>query len=254
MRRLLLLLFLLLSGTSYAAEDLRGFAFQQHQGAALPLDAVFVDSTGQRASLGAFFGARPAILALGYFHCPNLCGTVRSDLLAALSGSGLVAGRDYELAVVSIDPSETPAEAAQAKAQDLARARADGAAQGWHYLTGEGSAVARLEEVVGFRARFDPALRQFLHPAGLVFATPAGMVSGYVLGVGYQAGDVRAAVARAAGGATAAALPVLLLCFHFDPTTGRYTLAVMKLLRLGAALTVLVLGGTLALVHLKGRG
>ena len=103
----------------------------------------------------------------------------------------------------------------------------------WHYLTGGADAVRAIEQAVGFRARFDPALRQFLHPAGLVILTSRGVVSSYLLGVGYRPGDLRAAVTRAGeGGVAKAALPVLLLCFHFDPTTGRYTLAVTRLLQL----------------------
>jgi protein SCO1 len=114
--------------------------------------------------------------------------------------------------------------------------------------------VRAISEAVGFRDRFDMRLKQFLHPAGIVFVTPGGVVSSYLLGVGYAPGDVRLGVTRASTGSIAArALPVLLLCFHFDPTTGRYTLAVLKLLELGAGLTVLVLGGTLLLAFRRER-
>jgi protein SCO1 len=111
-----------------------------------------------------------------------------------------------------------------------------------------------VEQSVGFRARFDPALRQFLHPAGLVILTAQGAVSSYLLGVGYRPGDLRAAVTRAGeGGLAKAALPVLLLCFHYDPVTGRYTLAVTRLLQLAAGITVLTLGGTIALALRRER-
>jgi protein SCO1/2 len=235
------------------SEELNAFEFTQRQGAALPLGAVLTDETGQSAPLGAFLAERPAILALGYFHCPNLCGVVREDVFNALGATDLKTPRDYTLLAISIDPSERPADAAAAKADALARYATDGAGRGWHFLTGAAPAIQQVEQAVGFHARYDNALRQFLHPSGLVFATSAGTVAGYLLGVGYQPGDVRAAIARAAQGREAAALPVLLLCFHFDPSTGRYSLAILKVLQLGAVLTVLTIAGMLALLRRRSR-
>ncbi len=110
-----------------------------------------------------------------------------------------------------------------------------------------------MAQAVGFRSRWDADLQQFLHPTGMVVLTPAGTVSSYALGVGYPAADLRGALLRARDGAVAAAAsPVLLLCFHFDPTTGRYTLAVLKLLQLAAGLTVLTIGGVLLALHRHG--
>jgi protein SCO1/2 len=155
---------------------------------------------------------------------------------------------------LSIDPSETSADAAAAKAEDMSRYPAPDAAQGWHFLTGPADAVQAVADAVGFRDRFDPELKQFVHPAGILFATRAGIVSSYLLGVGYQPADMRLAVTRADRGTVAeAALPILLLCYHYDPTTGRYTLAIMKLLRLAAGITVITLGGTLFLAFRRGR-
>jgi protein SCO1/2 len=220
----------------------------------VPYDAVLHDEAGHAVDLRALTGGRPAILALGYFHCPSLCGIVRDDLLSAVSRSGLHAPGDYALIALSIDPAETSQDAADAKRQELARYPVPGAAQAWHYLTGPAASVQAIEQAVGFRAKFDDQLNQFLHPTGIVFLTPKGIVSGYLLGVGYQPGDISLGVTRARdGGIAKAALPVLLLCFHFDPSTGRYTLAITKLLQLAGAITVLTLGGTLALALRRDR-
>ncbi|MCE2576579.1 SCO family protein [Komagataeibacter sp. FNDCR2] len=237
-----------------AADDaMTALAFTPHQGALLPLDARFADATGQVRPLGNFLGGRPAIVSMGYYACPNMCELERTDLLHALARSGLKTPSDYTLVVVSIDPSETPAMARQAREDDLAHFPVTAAEQGWHFLTGDSASIQRLSRAVGFHARYDPGLRQYVHPMGLVFVTPAGMVSGYVLGIGYQPGDVRQAVAHAARGERVTASPILLLCFHYDETTGRYTLAVEKLLRIGAVLTVLMLGSVLAMAHGRGR-
>ena len=241
------------------AEDPGDYAFVQSPGATVPAEAAFTEPDGRPLRLGDLFGRRPVILALGYFGCPTLCSVVRDDLMEALSHAGMRAGADYELAVVSIDPGETRADASSAAADDAARypaAAGGGAAApgGWHFLVGDAGSVAAVAGAVGFRSRYDVHLRQFLHPAGLVVLTPEGRVSGYLLGAGYHAGDLRAAVtAASSGGIAKAALPLLLICFHFDAATGRYSLAIMKVLRLAGIVTVLAVGGTLLLALRRER-
>ncbi len=231
--------------------DATDYAWQMHRGATIPRSAILHDETGQTLPLAAAFTGKPVILDLGYFHCPSLCGVVRADLLAALRTSGLVGGADYQLVSLSIDPAETPEDAAAAKAADLEQAPfATGA--GWHYVTGAAADVAAIGEAVGFRSRYDAVFKQYLHPTGIVVLTKEGVVSSYLQGVGYSGGDLRAAVLRAGtGGIAQASLPILLLCFHFDTTTGRYTLAIEKVLRLAGALTVLTIGGLLLVLHRK---
>lgn len=229
--------------------DAAEFAWRTAPGARLPLNTVLRDEAGHAVSLFQVFHGRPVILDLGYYHCPSLCGVVRADLFNALASSGLVGGRDYTLLAVSIDPAETANDAAEAKARDVALMPD---AADWHYLTG---AAAPIEAAVGFHARYDARLRQFLHPAGLVVLTADGVVSGYLLGVGYSGGDLRAAVVRARdGGIAQAVLPVLLLCFHYDATTGRYTLAIEKVLRLMGLLTVATVGGLMLMLHRRWPG
>jgi protein SCO1/2 len=228
-------------------------AYTQRLGNQLPVQAVLRDEHGAGVRLSALAPGKPLILALGYFHCPNLCGIVRADLFHALGQSGLVGGRDYTMVVLSIDPAETAADAAAAKSEDIAHFPAPGAGPGWHFLTGPATTVQSIAAAAGFRDRFDPRLNQFVHPSGIVFATPSGVVSSYLLGVGYKPGDVRLAVIRAKQGSiAAAALPILLLCYDYDETTGRYTLAIMKLLRLAAIITVLTVGLTLFLAFRRG--
>jgi protein SCO1 len=235
--------------------DLGEFAYRQRLGSQLPLDTVFRDETGRSAPLRDLLGDKPAVLALVYFHCPNLCGIVQADLFDALAKTGMTAGRDYTLIALSIDPSETVEDAKKAKADDLSRYPLPGGQQASHFLTGSPNDVQAVADAVGFRDRFDPDLKQFLHPAGIVFTTASGVVSSYLLGVGYEPGDVRLGVTRATLGSIAtAALPVLLLCFHYDPQTGRYTLAIMKLLRLAGLITVVTISGALFLAFRRERG
>jgi protein SCO1 len=244
----LLMLFCVIRAQAQVATALGDFAYDQRPGAQLPLAAPLQDAAGHKITLKDALAHRPTILALGYFHCPNLCGLVRDDLMNALSR--LDGPSHYSLVVLSIDPSETLADARSAQQEDAARFEA---AAGGHYLTGSTQAVRSVTDAVGFRSRFHATDKQFLHPAGIVFLTADGTVSGYLLGLGYKPSDVGLGLTRAANGVTARALPILLLCFHYDPATGRYTLAIMRVLQLGGAITVLIGGGTIVLALRRER-
>ena len=251
MIRLALLLSLLLApAPAHAvAPDLSEYRWVQRPGAQLPPDDLLRDEDGRPVRVAELPRSRPLILALGYYQCPNLCGLVRSTLLSALDAAGLVGGRDYVLAVVSIDPHETSKEARTAKAADIASYPLSGAQTHWRYLTGDQQSITTLTDAVGFEGRFDPALKELVHPTGLVLVTPSGRISSYLLGLSYRPGDLRVAVAEANHGTIRAAVaPILLLCFHYDATTGQYTLSILKLLKLVAALTLVTVAGIGVLV------
>jgi protein SCO1/2 len=236
------------------AGDASDFAFAQNRGAAVPADASFTEADGRAVRLGDLLGTKPLILALGYFHCPSLCSIVRDDLLETLSHTAMRTGVDYDLVFVSIDSAETLADAADAYKADKARYPMAGADTGWHFLVGDAGSVAALAQAVGFKSRYDIHLKQFLHPAGVVVLTPGGRVSGYILGVGYHAGDLRTAVTLASSnGIAKAALPLLLLCFHYDAVTGRYSLEIVKIMRLAGVATVMTIGSVVLLALWRER-
>lgn len=245
----LLLLLLLMPGIACAARPApEDFAWQPHPGGAVPLDLRFTATDGRNVSLRSLTGV-PIVLALGYFHCPTLCGPVRDDVIGALAGSGLTSGQDYRLVVLSIDPAETQKDAAEAEAIDLKQPGADG--RGWDYLAGDAAPIAAA---VGFPFRWDPDILQFAHPAGVVVLTPTGRIASYLEGVGYSGAALRAAVTQAGIEQVAAApSPILLLCFHYDAATGIYTLEIYKVLRVMAVMTLVGIGGLLLLLHRKRR-
>jgi len=258
MALLLLILLLIAPESAFAGStpDITGIAYEQRPGERLPLERAFRDETGQPLRLSALLEGRPLILVLGYFQCKNLCGVVRSDLFDALKKSGLTAGRDYGLAAVSIDPAETAMDAAVARSIDMRRFPAPRAEQFWRFLTGDEAALGVLSEAVGFHGRVYQRRGSYMHPLGVVFITPQGLVSNYLAGVGYQPEDVRGAVRQAAAGEIIrTASLVTLLCYEFDATTGQYTLAIVRLLCVAAALTVLILAvGLWRALRYEGRG
>jgi len=222
--------------------------FDQRLGARLPLDAPFVDTRGEATTLRHVLAGHPAIIVPGYYQCANLCDTVRTALAAALARIDLVAGTDYVVIAVGIDPAETSMDAEDAS-------RALGAAsvpRGWHFLTGAPHATRALTDAIGFRYVADTTNGGFAHPAGAVVATPDGVVSRYFLGVDFPAGPLRASLVDAAGGQVGSPVRALLLrCFHFDPATGRYTGDVIAGSRVLGFL--LVAGLALLVARLTGR-
>ena len=252
MMRVLLLLLALLAGAVRAEEP----GFHEFPGASLPDGAVLFDEAGRPVHFdGLLGGNRPAILALIYFHCPALCGVELSDLFRALGQTGLKAGQDYDLVAVSIDPKDGSRDASETRTAYLKRFPLPGAADGWHFLTGDPEALFDVEHSVGFSARYDAALGQYIHPAGVILLTPKRRIASYLLGVGYDSEELRRRLQGAAQGHIApTGNPILLLCFHFDPSNGRYSLDVFNALKMAAALTVIGLGGTLLLAYRSGRG
>ncbi len=231
--------------SSLAPADFAKLGFDQKPGAQVPLDLVLTDESGTAVPLHRFFHGVPVLLVLDYLHCPGLCGLVLGNLAQSLGKASLAPGRDVEILAVSFDPHETPADAARAKAEYEARF---GTAARWHFLTGSKAAIAGLTNSVGFRYRFDPAIGQFAHPSGLTVLTATGTVSRYLLGVEAQPLALRLAVTEAGEGAVAApAAHLLLLCFSYDPRTGRYTPLVMRLTEIACAATALALAGGVSL-------
>jgi protein SCO1/2 len=211
-----------------AATPLSEFAFQPNPGAELPLAVMLDDEQGRALPLAAFFTGKPVVLVLEYLRCRTFCGLTLQGLIAALHALPLDAGRDFHLVAISIDPRDTPEDAASAKAAYLAAYRHPDAENGVHFLTGPEAAVRRIAEAVGFPYRYEAALDQFIHPAGLVIASPDGRISRYLLGLDRSTAELEAGLAASARGQTFDVLrPILLLCHATGLPTGRYSARIM---------------------------
>ena len=172
-------------------EKLRQVGFDQNLGAPLPLDAAFVDETGRQVRLGDYFGKKPVMLSLVYYGCPMLCPMTLNGLTSSLKALTWNVGDEFEVVVVSIDPEETPEDAAEAKLQATSRYGRTGTEAGWHFLTGDEADIERLADAVGFRYQYDPERDEYGHAAGLTMITPEGYVSRYFFGTDHPAKDLR---------------------------------------------------------------
>lgn len=217
----------------------------------VPLDLPFVDETGKDVMLQQYFGTRPVVVALVYYECPMLCTQVLNGLFTSMEPLKLDAGRDFDLVVVSFDPGETPAMAKAKKASYLKHYQRPTADAGIHFLTGRQPAIDRLADAVGFRYAYDETIDQYAHPAAVTILTPQGHVSKYLYGVEFAPMDFRFAVVSAGEGQIGTLVDqALLYCFHYDPATGKYSVAIMTFVRLAGLLTLAGLGAFL-FVHLR---
>lgn len=221
---------------------LREVAFDQKLAQQLPLDIALRDEAGRAVKLSDYFGKRPVVLTLVYYECPMLCTLTLNGLTSALSVLSFDVGKEFDVVTVSFEPRETPELAAAKKAAYLKRYKRPGAAAGWHFLVGDKPELDRLTEAVGFRYAWDERTRQWAHPSGVVTLTPQGRISHYLFGIEYAPKDLRLSLVEASRGNIGTAVDqVLLYCYQYDPATGRYGAAVMRLVRALSVLTILAL-------------
>ncbi len=214
--------------------------FVPKPGAQLSLDLPFKDETGRSVRLQEEFHHRPVLLVLGYYRCPMLCTFVLDGLAQALNEVPGVCGQDYDIVAVSIDPRETPVLAGQRRHTFLTRYGRRAVANGCHFLVGNEAAIERLTQEAGFHYAYDKALNQYAHASGVLVVTGQGKIAQCLFGVSYPPVELGNALEAASQERVLAGIrPLLLLCFHYNPLTGKYSLAIVKVLRLASALTVL---------------
>ncbi len=215
----------------------------------LPLDAQFKDENGNIVKLGSFFNnGKPVILALVYYECPMLCNEVLNGLTGSLKGISFDAGKDFDIIAISFDAreNEKPDLAKNKKASYLARYERAGAENGWHFLTGTQDEIDKVTKAVGFNYQFDEATNQFAHAGGIMVLTPEGRLSRYFYGIDYAPKDLKFGIMDSAQSKIGnPAEQLYLYCFHYDPATGKYGLAILRVLRLFALVTILGLGAML---------
>lgn len=223
--------------------------WEQKLGGQLPLSATFNDETGKQVQLGQYFnGKRPVVLAMVFFNCTMLCTQVVNGTMESLKDVPYQAGKDYDVVVVSINPKETPALAADKKKNYLAEYGLSKNADGFHFLTGTNENIKKVTNAAGFFYNYDKTTDQFAHPGGIVVNTPQGKVARYLTGVLFEPRDMKLALLEAGESKIGSPVDLVLLrCFHYDPSKGTYSVAIMEVLRWVGGLFVFVLGSGLGI-------
>ncbi len=220
----------------------------QHLNGQLPLNAQFTDDTGAPVTLGKYFdGKHPAIVSMVYYNCPMLCSEELDGLTGALEMVHLVPGKDFQIVMISIDPTETPQLAAAKKRFYLKRYGHPETADGWHFLTGPQGSIDRVAQAVGFGYVKVPGpdgkLTQYAHASSIQIATPEGRLAQYYLGVEYSPKDLLLGLIDASGNKIGSPVAnILTYCYHYDPQINKHSLIVARVVQLGGMLTVAILG------------
>lgn len=226
---------------SSAVNNLVGF--DQRLNEEVPGELRFLDESGKSVTLGSYFAQRPVILALSYFECETLCPLVRHGLVEALRPLTFGAGDQFDVVLVSIDPDETPMTAQLVKQETVANYDRVGSEDGWHFLTGDHDTIDRLAEAIGFRYAYDVERDEYAHASGVVVITPEGRIARYFYGIEYDSQDLRLGVVEASQNRIGSAIDqLLLLCFHYDPTVGKYNFLIMNVVRAAGVITVAAIG------------
>lgn len=232
---------------------LKQVGIDQKLNQSVPLNLTFRDEHGQTVQLGQYFGQKPVILTLVYYNCPMLCTQILNGVESGLKELPLDIGKQFNVVTVSIDPSEGHVLAEVKQEMYTGMYGRPGAAQGWHFLTGDEPQIKQLANAVGFRYAYDPETKQFAHASAIMILTPEGKISRYLYGIQFPSRDLRLALDEASEGKIGSPVDaILLFCYHYDPHTGKYGLLISHVIQAGGAITLLVLGA-LVLVLFRGE-
>jgi len=228
---------------------LKNVGIEQRLNEQIPPGLSFRDETGKPVRLGDYFGTKPIILDLAYYKCPMLCSEVLAGLTSALKSMKFDVGRDFEVLTVSFDARETPQDATETKAIYLKRYRRAGAQGGWHFLTGPQPSIHALTQAAGFQYQYDPKTGQFAHSTAIMVLTPQGKIAQYYYGMEFAPNDLRLALVQASQNKIGNVVDqILLYCYHYDPSLGKYNLIIFRVLRLAGLATILLLGAFMVLM------
>lgn len=238
-------------------EQLKTVGIDQRLGEQLPLDAEFKDENGNAVKLGSYFNRKkPVILALVYYECPMLCNEVLNGLTGSLKGISFDAGNEFDVVAISFDARENdkPGLTKNKKESYLNRYKRPGAEDGWHFLTGTQSEIDKVTQAVGFHYVYDEKSNQFAHAGGIMIATPEGKLSRYLYGIDYSPKDIKFSLIDSAENKIGnPAEQLFLYCFHYDPASGKYGLAILRVMRLAAIATIIGIAGLLLMFRRNNK-
>jgi protein SCO1 len=258
----LLLAFVALAAFSAAAQAqesttpaiLKKVGIQQNLNSQIPSDIEFHDETGKTVRIGDYFGKKPIVLSLVYFDCPALCTEVLNGQLRTMNAISLNLGPDFEAVTVSFEPKDAPSLAKAKRDVYIGQYGRPGAMDHWHFLTGEQPSIDALTNAAGFQYAYDPAIKQYAHPAAIMVLTPEGRIARYFYGVVYPARDFRLGLVEASQGKIGTVTDhAMLYCYQYDPMTGKYGIVIINVLRIAGGLTVLALGLFMTIMFLRER-
>lgn len=238
----------------YSRELKDNIGIDQKLGQQIPPDLTFTDEAGNVVRLGDYFGVKPIIVTLVYYDCPMLCNQVLTSLLRAMNVLAFGIGTEFDVLTVSVDPEETHELAAEKREEYLSNYHGRDGSNGWYFLTGQQDQIKQLASAVGFRYEYEEQTDQYIHASGIMVLTPEGKLSRYFYGIDYPPRDLRWGLVEAADGAIGSVVDqLLLMCYSYDPMTGKYGLYIRNSLRISAVATVVAIGSFIVVMLRRER-
>lgn len=247
---LLFLLIVLPFQSSIAIEDPKSMVeekkvgFFSELGKKIDLNVRLTDASGQEKLIRDVINpALPIIVLPVYYECPRLCGLTLNGFLDLVNSIELSLGKEFQVVTVSMDTDESW-ELARDKSNNVFKEvnRSDFNRESWHFFVGKEEVVKPFLNSVGFKYQKDG--QEYAHASGFIVLTPDGEISQYFTGIEFPKWDVRLALIEASKGKIGSALDhILLFCFRFDPTRGKYSWAAYNTVRIGVLISLLLCVG-----------
>ena len=236
--------------TEEAPRRLKGVDVVEHLGSQVPIELAFTDQDGKRVTLGELVqGNLPVILTFNYSSCPMLCSLQLTGFVEGLKKLDFAAGKQFRIVTVLLDPNETDDSARRFRSRYLAQYNRPGSEAGWTFVHGSDETIHALAKAVGFSYNYNEARGEYIHPAAITLLSPNGKVARYLYGLEYPEKNLRLGLVEASEGRVGSSLDRLILyCFHYDSTEGRYAPIANRIMQLGGAVSLVVLAGFLTIL------
>lgn len=236
--------------TEEAPKRLKGVDVIEHLGERVPAELAFKDQDGKSVTLGQYLqGDLPVILTFNYSSCPMLCSLQLTGFVEGLKKLDFAANKQFRIVTVLLDPKETDETARRFRARYLAQYNRPGSEAGWTFLTGSDQNIRALAKAVGFSYNYNEVRGEYIHPAALTLLSPDGKIARYLYGLEYPEKTLRLGVVEASEGRVGSSLDRLVLyCFHYDSSEGRYAPIAARIMQLGGAVSLVVLAGFLTVL------
>lgn len=222
-------------------QELQHVDVTEHLDAPIPASAHFLDQDGKPVTIGDYFGKKPIVLILAYHRCPVLCSLIQHAAATSFKQladeGGWVVGKQYDVVVLSIDPTDTPEVAKKKRDEIVAAYGRPESVTGFHYIVGEKAEIDRVANAVGFGYQFDERQNQYAHPAVIMLVKPGGEMARYLYGLAFEARDLKFGLLEASEGKSISTVDrVILYCYHYDPQAGKYVIVATRVMQIGAGL------------------
>lgn len=233
--------------------ELQEVGIEEHLGDSISLDLEFTNDKGETVLLKDYFdGKRPVILNLVYYECPNLCTLLLNGFTKSLKDFEWTPGENYEIISISIDHEEDKWLAQKKKEAYIEKYGRPEAADHWHFLLGSQENIKQIADELGFKFRYDERQDEYAHSSVLFILTPDGKISRYLYGIEFPTRDLRLSLLEAAEGKIGSIVDKLLLfCYHYDPIGKQYAILAVNMMKVAAAVTVIVLSILIVLLFKK---